>query len=246
MPGLAPSAVHSATARPLARVPARWSGVAMERPTLRGLTRHLDGPAPVWARPLDRIAERWARAPARLRILVVAMVTTTVVASPALLPHRWGEPTRVVTAVRDLGVGTILGPGDLEVVALPASSVPDDAATAADGLVGSALRHPVAPGQPVLERHVAPDGLTGLVATGRVAVALPTELVPPLVPGQRLDVLGADDVAGGRVLADEARVLRVDGDIVWVEVARDETTAIAAALVWGGLTVAVLPAGVPP
>lgn len=123
----------------------------------------------------------------------------------------------------------------------PRSAVPPDAVLDANAVIGEQLRHPVAAGQPLLRRSIV-AGVDASVAPGRVALALPSDLVPALEPGQRIDVVGADATGVPRVLAADALVLSVDADGVWVEVDRDASAALGHAIAWGGVTVAVLPA----
>lgn len=196
----------------------------------------LGGPAPSWPGPLDRLADRWAGASARTR-LVIGVLGATIAVAPSLAD----EPEVVaVTARVDLAVGTRLDHDLLEAGRGPAASLPPDTFPDVAELTGRVIRHPVAAGQPVLARDVV-DGIDAMVAPGRVAVALPAELVPALEPGQRLDVVGADAMGVPRVLAADAVVLQVDDDGVWVEVEREASAALGHAVAWGGLTVAVLP-----
>lgn len=146
-----------------------------------------------------------------------------------------------VTARRDLAPGERLGRELVTVAERPRSLVPADAVLDPAAVIGELLRHPVAAGQPLLRRSIV-AGVDASLAPGRVALALPGDLVPTLEPGQRLDVVGADATGVPRVLAADALVLRVDGDGVWVEVDRDASAGLGHAIAWGGLTVAVLPA----
>lgn len=197
----------------------------------------LAGPAPAWPAPIDRLADRWAASGARTRLAAaVALAATT-----AIVTGLGSEPTVVtVTARVDLPAGSALHDGLLTTAELPRSLVPPDAETDVSSVSGQVLRHPIAAGHPILGRALV-TGLDAALAPGRVAVALPAELVPELAPGQRLDVVGADTNGVPQVLAADAVVLRVDVDGVWVEVDRSASAALGHAIAWGGLTVAVLP-----
>lgn len=176
-------------------------------------------------------------APARLRLLVVSVVVLLGLLAAATA----GEETiDTVVARRDLPVGARVDGSDLDVRPLPRSMVPPDAAGTVDTVHGRVLRHPLAAGQPVLGRALV-DGVDAALAPGRAAVVLPTDLLPGLLAGQRVDVVGDAGSRRAEVLARDALVLLVDDHGVWLEVDRDATAAIGHAVAWGSVTVAVLP-----
>jgi Flp pilus assembly protein CpaB len=208
---------------------------------LRRLIDRLDGPAPTWPPALDAALERWVAAGPRVRLaVVVGAATVALVAAAAIAPARWGGAVTVVVATRDLDAGTVVTAADVTVDRLPARTVPPDALRTLDAAVGAGLRHPVAAGAPLLARSSASGGLAGLVAPGRVAVAVPVDLLPALAPGERVDLTGTDEVGAARVLAAGARVLRIDDATVWLEVERPAATAVTSAVSWGSVGVAVL------
>lgn len=210
-------------------------------PALRDLFGRLDGPAPTWPPAVDAALERWVAAGPRLRVVVATGVAALVlVSAAAIAPARWGGAVEVVVATRDLDPGTVVAPGDVTLADLPARVVPHDALVTLEAAIGIGLRHPVAAGAPLLARAGADGGLAGLVGPGRVAVAVPADLLPRLEPGDRVDLTGTDEVGAGRVLAAGARVLRLDEATVWLEVERPAATAVTAAVAWGGIGVAVL------
>lgn len=205
----------------------------------RTLLDRAAGPAPAWPAAVDRAAEAWHGAPVRLRLLAVVV---GLLAAGAAVGAR-GEPSvTTVVAGRDLAAGTTLAVTDLAVRQLPRSLIPDDAVTSTDALEARVLRHPVAAGQPILGRSVV-TGIDAMLRAGHAAIALPSDLVPELVGGQRVDIVGSAADGTSRILAADARVLQLAADVVWVEVEREATAPIGHALAWGGLTIAVLPAG---
>jgi hypothetical protein len=154
------------------------------------LRRRLDGPPLALPAVVDRVAERWWGARPRTRALVVVVALTTVVvagvAHAAASPH--GPPTPVLVAARDLPVGHVLAPGDLRRAHWPRDLVPAGATTRLEGTVVG----PLPRGAVATDRHVAAAGVAAAIPRGRVAVAVPGELLPDVPAGVRLDAVTAD------------------------------------------------------
>lgn len=203
------------------------------------LRRLLGGPP--WALPptLDRLAERWAAAPPRVRMALAAVAVLAVVvpAGRGATRSPWGAPQPTVVAARALPAGTVLDARDGTVVVWPAGLRPPDALTRPEVLVGATLTADVAAGQPLRAAWLA-DGWADALPAGWVA--LPVEGLPPLPERQVLDLVGSLD-GGGITLTRGAWVLGSDGERTWLAVRRDDAPAVAAAAAFGGLTVALLP-----
>jgi hypothetical protein len=114
-------------------------------------------------------------------------------------------------------------------------------AGALDEVAGSVAIAPVAEGSVLTDRVVGDGGLGAALPDGTAAVAVPTELVPVLLPGARLDLVGAELDGRGQALATAATVLTDDGEHVWVAVDHHQAPAVAAAAATGTITVVVLP-----
>jgi Flp pilus assembly protein CpaB len=88
----------------------------------------------------------------------------------------WGSAVSVVVVRRALVVGSEVLAGDVTVASVPRSLVPPGAATGLDRVVGRVALAALSPGEVVLRRRLAPEGLVGvaaLVPPGLRAVALP-------------------------------------------------------------------------
>jgi pilus assembly protein CpaB len=206
---------------------------------LTSLRSRLDGPPPALPRLLDRAAERWWAARPRSRAALVAAALVLLLAGGVVRvtasPH--GPPVTVLVATRDLPVGHELAPDDLRRARWPRDLVPAGAATDLRGTVVGALPA----GAVATDRHVAVSGLAAALPDGHAAVPVPTDAVPTVPTGARLDVVVADLDGGVQVLARSATVLGADGDIVWFAVATAQAPAVAGAASRGGLSVVLLP-----
>lgn len=189
----------------------------------------LSGPPLSLPRGLDVLSEHyWRLGPRRRAALVgIAVVSLVVLVPTQLARSPWGEPVDVAVAARDLPAGHTLGEGDLRTVRWPDGLVPDAAVTAdARGTLTGLLPR----GAVLTESHLGDGGHGALVTDGRVAVALPLDLVPEHAVGAVLDVVGTDGQGGARTLATAARVVAVDDAHLWVELDRAHAADVAAAV----------------
>lgn len=199
----------------------------------------LDGPPPSLPRLLDRASDRWWGLPPRARLwlagLVIAVLTLALVLPRAQLG---AATTEVAVAVRDLPAGHEVGADDLRVQRWPVELAPPAASgRTASGTLTSALPR----GSVLTDAHLGDGGLGALLDTGRAAVALPVELVPDPRTGTSLGLVVTDGVEVGHDAATLARVLRVDAEHVWVEVAESRAAAVAAAATRRSVAVVVRP-----
>lgn len=127
-----------------------------------------------------------------------------------------GTPTTpVISASRDLAVGTVLSETDLTLVDLPADTLASQGFARADELVGQRLAVPLPKGFPLPATALVGEGLLTGTAPGTVAVPLrpaDASTVRLLAPGQLVDVIlrtgnGYDVAADSTVLARAAPVL---------------------------------------
>ena len=153
---------------------------------------------------------------------------------------RWGEPATVVVAARDLAAGDTIGAGDAELRRVPAAVVPDDAATEVP--LGAVVTQPVFAGEVVLAGRLAPDGLSGVAAllpAGSRAVAIPADpaIVPPLDPGDAVDVHVAAALDGGFavpvLVTARAPVVEVTDHAVTIAVPASQVPVVASAATSG-------------
>jgi pilus assembly protein CpaB len=215
------------------------------RSPLRSLQRLVHGPPVALPGSIDRVSERWAAAPPRLRAAVVVITAFGVLASAGWGAARspWGSPVAVLVASGDLAAGHVVTPEDVTEVTWPAAVAPDPAVGTADAVVGRALASAVPAGAPITAAHLSESGLASLLPPHRVALAVPMPDGPTAQAGQRLDLLAGDGSGGGRRLATGAVVLRADEEVIWVAVDRDDAPTLAGALAWGEVTVALLADG---
>lgn len=126
--------------------------------------------------------------------------------------------TTVVTAARDLPVGTVLAASDVALVRPPEAAVAGRAFERPDLLVGQQLAAPLDRGSPIPVTALVGDGMLTGTPPGTVAVPLrPADpgIVQLLVPGQLVDVVlttgnGFDAPPGSTVLARSVAVLWTD------------------------------------
>ena len=152
------------------------------------------------------------------------------------------QRAEIVVMARDMDVPRPIGSDDVELRALSADLVPDDAVRSLAEVIGLVPRTPMLRGQLVLTRSVTDelaDFRSGqVIASGFRAVAIPVTAVSAVggavVPGSRVDVLAVPIVGrapAGRsaeVLVTGAIVLDVRGESGAAYVARDaKTSAIA-------------------
>lgn len=206
------------------------------------LSRRLRGAPPALPTRLDRISERWWRTGPRMRAAVIVSLVIAVLAAGIgqAASSPWGPPTTARVAARDLGTGTVLGPGDLERRSWPVALLPS-AAVDHDPL-GATLLAPLPAGSVLTEAHLGRDGLGAGLVAGDAAIAVPFELLTVATPGMHVDLVGVDLDGRGVRLAGDATVLAVDMDEVWVTVPRDAAPDVAAATVAGSLALVVVPA----
>ncbi|MHA7188663.1 RcpC/CpaB family pilus assembly protein [Arthrobacter sp. MDT2-16] len=123
--------------------------------------------------------------------------------------------TTVVSAARDLAVGTVLTDADVTTASIPAQAVTGPAFEQPGQVVGQQLAAPLAQGSPIPPTALVGDGLLTGTRPGTVAVPLrPADpaVVRLLAPGQLVDVVlstgdGYDAPAEPTVLARSVAVL---------------------------------------
>ena len=188
-----------------------------------------------------------------LAVIVLAAATgltvTRLMAQAEAASARYGTLRSAVVAVRPAEIGAVLAPADVSVRQVPAAFLPEGSVSAVDDVVGRTVVVPVVPGQPVLRRFLAPEGLQGVAALlppGTRGVAVPTG--PPGTPLQRgdvVDVLATFDpsVAGTGSptfpVAAGALVIDVGEESATVAVTPEQSTRVAFALTQGVITLAV-------
>ncbi len=204
-----------------------------------GAAPPFDGPPPVLPVAVDRALERWWRLPPRMRAAAVIALLVVVAAGAVLRVARspYGPPVPVVVAVRDLAVGAAVA-GAVAPEHRPADHVPSDAVATVPP--DATLAMGVVSGTVLTARHLRPGGPLADLAAGSAAVAVPVDIVPGAVPGLRVDLVATLGDGSGAVVAADARVLAVTGDLVWFEVPRVAAPDVAAAASRGLLTAALL------
>lgn len=201
----------------------------------------LTGPLPALPPWLDHWIEQWARTAPRVRIVVLlaavlgaGLLTAAIGGSPSSVP--------VLVAVRDLPVGSALGPDDVRAERWPAAIAPPGAVADVDAS-GAVVVLPVAAGTPVTATHLqGPLVLAGIHA-GEVLVTAPGDGAPHVQRGDVVDVVGTARDGSARRLASAVRVVDATEGQLWLAVPRDAALLIAEAVAWGQLAFAVHPPG---
>lgn len=201
---------------------------------------------------MRRSSLRLRRSPAAFWVVAVtiAALTGTVVSRmverASAAAARYGSPSLVVVARHAVGPGERVRAGDVERRSMPASFVPPGAVRTTP--VGRIVVVPLLPGQVVVARQLAPDGLSAvaaLVPDGRKAVTVPTGgLAPPLRRGDVVDVLvTVDDGADPPTfpVAEGAEVVDVGDDAVTVAVDERDVERVAFAAARGVVTLVLAP-----
>lgn len=186
-------------------------------------------------------------------IVVVGVLTGTAVTATVQEAGRaraaWGSSTSVLVAQRDLAAGDLLDHDNTVVEQRPAPLVPAGALSALPSdrrLATSVLADEV-----VRRERLAPAGLSAVAARlpdDTLAIAVPVSLdtVPPLAPGDRVDVLvalapeAASGGAPGFALATDVAVVDVTDTAVTVAVPRGVAPRLAVAFGQGAVTLALV------
>lgn len=198
----------------------------------------LAGPPFALPEPLDRAAEAWRRALPRTRfILVAGGVSLLLVAGAARAAAPGQPPVTVWVATRDVLPGETLTDADLRRRSWPEDLAPPAVAHDPAGTVTALLPH----GAVVTDGHLADLGVVASVPRGRVAVAVPAEQLPVLVPGTGVDLVGPGVDGSGVRLAAGATVIAGDEATVWVAVDPHASLAVSAAVATATITAVVLP-----
>jgi Flp pilus assembly protein CpaB len=191
---------------------------------------------------------RRLRAPAvgSILALLVALATTgftyQLLARAEAGADRYGRPTPVAVATRELAAGHVIVDGDVRVTRLPSQAVPRSAMAAAP--IGRPLRTAVDEGQVITGRQVAGRGSSPIAAAlpaDMGAIAVPRGDHPlPLRRGDHVEVLLMDPDSGtAEPIDDAAPVLSVDADVAVLAVEPDLIPDIAAASLAGTVTLAL-------
>ncbi|MFT5222738.1 MAG: hypothetical protein ACI867_001044 [Glaciecola sp.] len=184
---------------------------------------------------VDRGLERWAAASPRARQLLrlgAGLVVVLALVWPRT--HPWGPTTSLVVVSRDVAAGQRFSADDLEVLSWPVLLAPPDAVLDPADALGRAAAVALLAGSPLATSLLAAPSPADLAPPGWAAMAVPLDAIPELALGTILDLHGGD---GNRVLG--AIVLGQRDGHLWLALPRQHASALAAALSWGQLRVAV-------
>lgn len=180
--------------------------------------------------------------------LLCGVVVHGVTSRAAATAQRYGTTAPVWVATDDLAAGQELGPGDVTAEERPVGLLPDGAVTRDP--TGRVVRAATARNEVVVDHRLADGDRTGvaaLVPPGWRAVAVPAfDAVPPVEVGHRVDVLvsgepgAAGTSVGGLVAADAVVVHVADDGTTTVAVPAERAARVAAALVSGAVTLAIV------
>lgn len=193
-----------------------------------------NGPPLALPHLLDQISERWWRARPRSRVAIgifaVLGLLAAGLAHTASSPD--GPPVALWVTTREVAVGDTLTANDLETRSWPETLVPETALLAdspADAPTG-VVTAPLPQGATVTAGHLGEQVLEQLIGDGRVGVAVPTEQLPTVETGTRLDVVGVAGDGTGTVIATDAQVVLADGDTTWLAVDEPDAVAVSASV----------------
>lgn len=185
------------------------------------------------------------RAVGRHRRLLAAVLAAAAMAT-ALTALRPEPPAtvRLAVASTDLTAGATLRAADVDIVALPTTSVPDGAVTETTQLVGQVLSTPMRRGEPFTDLRLA--STTPVSGYGEGKVGAPVRIADPgiaglLRPGSVVDILAVQTAGGlgaegpAKVIAAEVRVVALPttdstptgGTLVVVAATPGQATALA-------------------
>jgi len=142
----------------------------------------------------------------------------------------WGTTRTVLVATTDLTAGAVLHDGVVEAVALPDTALPPSALSTLPP--DARLRQRVVIGEVLVAADVTDlPGPAAGAPDGTVVVALRTDhdLSTPSTPGGSIVGLAVQVVADGLLLADDATIVDVSTESVFVAVDLDDGPAVAAA-----------------
>lgn len=216
---------------------------AARPPSNARVARLLQGPSPVLPAALDRLCERWACCPPRLRLAfaVAAGLALLAIAGWGAARTPWGAPSVVLVARADLPAGHVLQSPDLAVTRWPSRLVPPGSPREASSVMGTPLAIGLPAGSLLTSAHVVVGGVAAGLPADHVAVPVKVPEGVTLASGQHVDLMTHDRAGGGVLLASDASVVAVEGEQVWVVVRRREAPAVAAAAAQGEVGVALLP-----
>jgi len=145
-----------------------------------------------------------SRALVMLTIAVLAGLAAVSFASRWLLQTSSGAVTPVAVASGDISLGQPLNPNLIHMVSWPSSSVPPGAFADGKALDGRVLLTSLAPGEPVLESKLAPQGtkggLSAVIGAGHRAITVRVNDVVGVagfaLPGNYVDVIVNTQEAG--------------------------------------------------
>lgn len=203
----------------------------------------LDGPAPVWPRPLDAALEWWAGLSGRGRVALrgVALAIGVLAATGGLLQGPWGPPQPVLVAVRDLAPGSTVTADDVRLGRWPRDLVPSGALRSTTDLPDAGVAHGALTAGAVLTTGNvrAPDAVA---LPGTAVVPVPADVLPALPVGTTVDVAATTLDGTARVVARAATVVADDGAWRWLRVERGEVGGLAAGVGNGQLVAAIVSA----
>jgi pilus assembly protein CpaB len=209
--------------------------------------RHRAGPA-----SLALALRRRPRLRSALTVVVALVLAGSVLSVTRAAEQErstWGTTVPVLVATADIGAGDRIDGSNVEVVAWPSALAPVQALPAMPADARAAA--PIWTGEVVDQRRLAPGDLSPLAARlppGTRAVAVPVEpgTAPPLVVGDRVDVLVAlpAEAAGGGppgfALATGAPVVGVEDSSVVVALSPDVAPRVAVALGQGAISLVLV------
>lgn len=180
-------------------------------------------------RLLRTVPLTWWIAAILLAAATGAVTTRSLRAADAAV-ERWGTTAQVFVVTRVIASGDALSIHDVAVRAVPEAMVPHE--PVAEDPVGRVALVDLVPGEVLLERRLAGPGRAGpgaLLRPGEQAIAV-TALAgerPPVVPGDRVDLIGVPaDGRGAAVLARSSRVIDVEEETGAVSVAVQAAAAV--------------------
>lgn len=200
--------------------------------------------------PVDDV-RLWLRRVRRSRLLRPALaaaivVITGVITADALsgaseVQRAYGERRSMAIAEQDLEIGHVIEAEDLVERELPVAVVPSD--PVADP-IGRVVLEPIVAGEVVVSRRVsesAGSGPAALVPSSRRAIAIErSPLMPPVRPGDRVELLAVGSGARASIIARRGLVIEAGNESVTVTITEAELPAVARAILEGTVILALI------
>lgn len=203
--------------------------------------------------PLQRVVEAISYRLANARGLRKAVAVALILAGIGLLVIDAADPNEasVIVATQDLGPGHVLTEADVELKAVPASTLPEGIVKTAESVIGRTLAGAARTGEILTDVRTLSPRIASLATHDPDARIVAVRVADPAIAlllriGDRVDVIAADDSDSPRRVASDAAVLLVpdqekfssgEGSVVLLALPQVKAAEVARASLTGRITV---------